>query len=367
MENFVTALEKFFYEVIGQLLPGMFLLVGLFFVVPGDFAEDFKPTGQFEIWVFLAVSYCFGAALAALGQYFFIPVYTKCFQAILNRFLKKEKIEKFEIKKLLVSNEDLNKSLENEDSYKIISQRFKGVGSLRTLRNVAMSSIDGADKETTVRLMFISLLSQGVATSIIILTVVSVVSIWIDETYPILGAILASVLILVFGIALALPFVLLEREFFARARRLPLDCYLATLKSSPESDGTSKNSHKVIYLSGGHRSGWQDFIMRSAGGFEFIDPSKNGLSDSKAYTSWDLYSIDKCDIVFAYFESTNPSGYGLALEVGYAAAKGKHVIFVDEKSESDRNLSKYVKIIREASDAVFESIDEGVNYLKSLP
>ena len=367
MENFVTALEKFFYEVIGQLLPGMFLLVGLFFVLPGDFAEEFRPTGQFEIWVFLAVSYCFGAALAALGQYFFIPVYTKSAQVIFNRFFKKEEIDESEIKKLLVSNKGLNKKLENEDSYKIISNRFKGVRSLRTLRNVAMSSIDGADKETTVRLMFISLLSQGVATSILILTVVSVVSIWIDEIYPIFGAILASVLILLLGVALALPFVLREREFFARARRLPLDCYLATLESSAESESISQDFRKVIYLSGGHRSGWQDFIVRSAGRFEFIDPSKNGLSDSKAYTSWDLYSIDKCDIVFAYFESTNPSGYGLALEVGYAAAKVKHVIFVDEKSESDQNLSKYIKIIREASDAVFESIDEGVNYLKSLP
>src|SRR5690606_6286351 len=118
-----------------------------------------------------------------------------------------------------------------EDSYKIISQRFKGVKSLRTLRNVAMSSIDGTDKETTVRLMFISLLSQAVATSILILTVVSVVSIWIDEIYPLLAAILVSFFILVLGVAFSLPFVLREREFFARARRLPLDCYLATLQS----------------------------------------------------------------------------------------------------------------------------------------
>lgn len=199
------------------------------------------------------------------------------------------------------------------------------------------------------------------------MTIVSVVSIWVEEIYPILGALLVSVSILVLGVAFALPFVLREREFFARARRLPLDCYLATLKSSADSECISQNLRKVVYLSGGHRSGWQDFIVRSADGFEFIDPSKNGLSDSKAYTSWDLYSVDKCDIVFAYLESTNPSGYGLALEVGYAAAKGKHIIFVDEKSDNDRDLSKYLKIVREASGVVFESIEEGVSYLKSLP
>ena len=86
---------------------------------------------------------------------------------------------------------------------------------------------------------------------------------------------------------------------------------------------------KTVYLSGGHRSGWQQKIITDIQGFCFKDPSSHGLTDPKLYTAWDLEAIRESDIIFAYFESSNPSGYGLNFEIGYAAALGKQIIFID--------------------------------------
>ena len=46
------------------------------------------------------------------------------------------------------------------------------------------------------------------------------------------------------------------------------------------------------------------------------------------------YWLENADIVFFYFEDSNPSGLGSAFEVGYAVAQSKPVIFIDEKRTS---------------------------------
>ena len=84
------------------------------------------------------------------------------------------------------------------------------------------------------------------------------------------------------------------------------------------------------------------------------------------HTEWDLEAIRSSDIVFAYFEDSNPGGYGLSLETGYAAALGKHIILVDEKSLHSTDAGRYLKIVRATSNVVFDSLSEGINYLKSL-
>ena len=67
-----------------------------------------------------------------------------------------------------------------------------------------------------------------------------------------------------------------------------------------------------VYLSGGMRSGWQDKVIAECPGLEFIDPRDHGLHSSMEY----MLSVRRCDILFAYLEKDNPSGLGLALEVG---------------------------------------------------
>lgn len=122
----------------------------------------------------------------------------------------------------------------------------------------------------------------------------------------------------------------------------------------------------TVYLAGGFRSGWQARISTSAPGVLYKDPSKHGLTEPIQYTEWDLRAIRESDLVFAYLEATNPAGYALALEIGYAKGLGKTVILVDEKSGGDEEIGRHLLMVRAAADATFNSFDEGVAYLQQL-
>ena len=122
----------------------------------------------------------------------------------------------------------------------------------------------------------------------------------------------------------------------------------------------------TVYLAGGFHSGWQDTVMTAVPRFSFFDPRVHGLKDETQYTLWDLEAIRQSDLVFAYLEATNPAGYALALEVGYARALGKRVILVDEKSTLDEKSKRYLGMVRSSADAVFESLEDGIAFIKEL-
>ena len=65
-------------------------------------------------------------------------------------------------------------------------------------------------------------------------------------------------------------------------------------------------------------------------------------------------------------EKDNPSGFGLTLEVGFAAALGKQIILIDDKSSSDDTFKQKFNIVRESSTIVFEKFSDGVNFLKKI-
>lgn len=358
-ENIITAIEKFFFEIIGQLLPGFLLLLGLYFVLPSGIADDFVPSSSLGYWGVTGLSYAIGGALTALGSYIFIPAYLIIMKSRIISWMLSTRM-----KEILQSNSEVDSKLIQGSAYKFVESSFPDGASLSTLRNAAMSTIDTSDKETTVRFMFLSLLSQGIATSILIITLVKA-SILLLNHVDLLESIIHATLIFFLSLGLALPFTLREREFFDRARRLPIDSYFAKLNSKIHIRNTEKAT-KTVYLSGGHYSGWQDRVISEATRFEYKDPSKNGLTDPRLYTEWDLEAIRRSDIVFAYLEEANPGGYGLSLEVGYAAALGKLIIFIDEKSVKDEEVGRYLKILRETSNVVFDSLSDGISYLNSL-
>jgi nucleoside 2-deoxyribosyltransferase len=113
----------------------------------------------------------------------------------------------------------------------------------------------------------------------------------------------------------------------------------------------------TVYLSGGMKSDWQDTVKSSIYNAEWIDPSRHGLSKPDEYTAWDLLGVRKADIVFAYLAEDNPSGIGLALEVGYAKALGKTIVFVDERGG-------YTDIVRSTADVWCDNLDEGIGILR---
>lgn len=117
-----------------------------------------------------------------------------------------------------------------------------------------------------------------------------------------------------------------------------------------------------VYLAGGMKSRWQDDVIAEFPGVEFIDPRSHGLKDEREYTKWDLDGIRRSDVVFAYMDTDNPSGFGLSLEVGYAHGLGKPVIYVCEDT-SERQ--KYFGMVRSVAFEVCTSIAQGLGVLRA--
>lgn len=124
-----------------------------------------------------------------------------------------------------------------------------------------------------------------------------------------------------------------------------------------------------VFLSGGmNKSNWQQEVINLVGkeGYIYFNPREHFLSKSNEYTMWDLFYVKNCDVVFAYMQKDNPSGFGLTLEIGYAAALGKQIILIDEKSSLDEKFEQKFKIVRESSSIVFENFSDGINFIKNL-
>ena len=143
-------------------------------------------------------------------------------------------------------------------------------------------------------------------------------------------------------------------------------------KSRPQSARRSTNAKEIplpltIYLAGGFHSGWQEQVINAVPNACFLDPRQHELSDEQQYTQHDLEEVRRSDWVFAFFEITNPGGYSLALEVGFAKALGKRIIYIDEKSANDPQTGRYLGMVRSCADFVFSSLEEGIVFLQALP
>lgn len=120
-----------------------------------------------------------------------------------------------------------------------------------------------------------------------------------------------------------------------------------------------------VFLSGGFRSNWQKKVITRLGDdFIFYNPREHKLDNPVDYTTWDIHFVKECDILFAYMETTNPSGYGIAFEAGLALGLNKTIILVDERSAVEPSFANYFNIVRHASGSTFTSLDEGIDYLQ---
>lgn len=123
-----------------------------------------------------------------------------------------------------------------------------------------------------------------------------------------------------------------------------------------------KQPRKKIYLAGGFSSGWQAEASAILLDYDILDPSSHNIENPKGYTEWDLAAITQCDVVLANMESTNPGGYALALEVGYAKALGKFIVLVDQIEDS--KIKYFFEMVRQCSDVVFEKLPDALKYLE---
>jgi len=119
-----------------------------------------------------------------------------------------------------------------------------------------------------------------------------------------------------------------------------------------------------IYLAGGMRTAWQDeVIARLPSGHTIFDPRTHGLTEPSDYTRWDLDRVAESDILVAGMGAENPSGFGLSVEVGYAHALGKPVIFYDALGDDVR--SRYFGMHRVIAARVASSIEEVVSAVQA--
>ena len=120
-----------------------------------------------------------------------------------------------------------------------------------------------------------------------------------------------------------------------------------------------------IYLAGGMNTTWRERIKHdirfSDRSVVFLDPCDNDTDIPEEYTTIDIHLINTCEIIFAYLELDNPSGIGMAAEIGYGIAKNKTVIFVNE--QSDNNYFKFIEVL---STILYKNIEDGIDYLDKL-
>ena len=124
-----------------------------------------------------------------------------------------------------------------------------------------------------------------------------------------------------------------------------------------------------VYLAGGFSSNWQKKVLDSFiknDTITFFNPREHGLKNSDHYYFWDTLNLEQCDVVFAYLEESNPLALGLIFELGYARGLHKKVILVDEKSNKNTDYAKQFRFARESVDVAFETLDEGIMFLKSF-
>lgn len=122
-----------------------------------------------------------------------------------------------------------------------------------------------------------------------------------------------------------------------------------------------------VYLSGGFKSGWQETVIDALKDkFLFFNPRNHHLGNPDMYTAWDVHFVKECDIIFAYMENSNPSGYGLSFELGIAYALNKTIILVDEKSVLNEDFAKYFRIMHRPSNVVLQNLAEGISFLETF-
>lgn len=371
IDKLVELIERFFLDLVGTITPGI-LFVGGWILLTGGVWPAAVASPSFARpmwWIWLPLTYAIGHLLTAVGEFAVVPIARRV--AASKRGGKIIRPPGY-----LMQREDLK----DRPSIATIRAAAPGLdhidaGTLAgqsALRNIALTMVASENRSTTVRFMSIALFSLGTATASLLLAMGY--AIWAEPRQSIAVA----------GAALLVAFLMIRRyfEFWARGQYLAFDMLAGILTAqqaglTSTSAGKGANVHDTqltehrgrrltVYLAGGLNSGWQDQVRTSAPECEYLDPRSHGLANASAYTVWDLRAVRASDVVFAFLESTNPSGFGLSVEVGYAKALGKLIILIDEKSPSDEVLRRQLRIVQSAADVVFSELAAGIQYLRNL-
>ena len=273
----------------------------------------------------------------------------------------------------LESEDEWSKKYIDSPEYKFLSRRMpqdliNDVEKINTskikihfMRNIAMS-IEGLDRDLIYRFMFLSLLNLGIATVSLLLLLIWWLAYYLS--HDVVMTIEYRPWYLIVMIFIFLLFIDRSYNFYKRALITPFSMAVEYFRRDCSNYQELKKNIS-IYLAGGFKSSWQDSISNQFPDIRFLDPRSHKLTDPIEYTNWDLQAIRESHIIFAYLEKDNPGGYALALEVGYAKALGKHIIFIDEKTIPNSESSRYYDMIRASASVLCSTLEDGKSYLEN--
>jgi hypothetical protein len=390
LSELFEAIERFFLDLIGTIIPGIVLVLGCLVVLDRPLTLGsvslFPLTDTFN-WVFLVVvGYITGHAVISIGFSVLLP--TVEFTA---RILRKNRLTSWLVPGVIKPYGELMDGIakgvafqamvkQAKKTYSWLESDLNSAKNVRSWRNVALT-ISQENSHIVYRFMFISLLNLGMATVLIFLTILwlfisvlnnlAIVSRGVPIDFWIVGILLLS----------SIPFLERRYQFYRRAMEVPFSMAVVKLQQAATESVSKEFPHRMkvfcssvekhdnlpkVYLAGGFHSGWQDSVIAVVPSFAYFDPRFHELKDENQYVLWDLEAIRRSDWVFAYLEATNPAGYALALEIGFAKALGKPVVLVDEKSSSDEQTKRYLAMVRASADVVFESLEEGIAFIRKF-
>jgi nucleoside 2-deoxyribosyltransferase len=380
-DNLFEVLDKFFLDIIGNIIPGITLIFGTWIILNKPILFNsaslftFKDTSS---WILLIVSgYILGYGITSFGEIIVLPV-----AEAIALPLRRHKLTKCLVPNI-ISKEQEKINIRNRDDFKIMVNQATKLLELDAVnkedfgfwRNIALA-FSQANNSLVYRFTYISLFNLGIATVFILFSILWIFLNFIKNSTVI--PINCTAIITLFVLA----YLFLNRyyEFNRRSLQVPFSSAIVNLqekisKVKLEESNNQKNKFCLdvksnqfprLYLAGGFHSGWQDKIKSSVSNFNFIDPRIHNLNNETLYTLWDLEAIRQCDWIFAYLEKTNPGCYALSLEIGFAKALGKRILLVDEKSSSDEYSMRYLKMVRSSSDVIFDSFEEALEFMNSL-
>jgi nucleoside 2-deoxyribosyltransferase len=121
----------------------------------------------------------------------------------------------------------------------------------------------------------------------------------------------------------------------------------------------------IVYLAGGMYNDWRTRVKKYCPQFTYLDPMEHDLKNAQEYTIWDLLAVRNADLIFAHQDSENPAGYGTNLELGYAFALGKFIIFVNEMKEEDER-HPWFGMAESVSNVAFYEMEPALELLSRI-
>jgi len=355
-----SAIERFFLDIIGSVLPGFVFFAGLYYInsdcIPDIIRANYRSLGETaKITVIIAASYTIGHFLTAFGS--FVDNW-------FSRYVDKRDTL------LGLLNKKWAKNIRDKGTISPLNAVFRNFISTKLninatdikdneLRNLAISLVPG-ESQIVYRFRFLGLFNLGIEAAIMLLLWYAVCvnyscNNWHVALYKTLGlgAVLSTI---------AWFFRCNYKKFTSISMRIPQDIAISwLLRNDKLNTPQPHDSHLSVYLAGGFQSRWQSIVKNCVSQVRYFDPSQTGLINSIDYTRWDLNAIRQSTIIFAYLEDSNPGGYALALEIGFAKALGKFVIFIDAT-----NGTRYLDMLHAAADIRCRTLEEGIFALQKI-